>query len=301
MPKDIRIAVAQISPRLGDLEANIGLHREWIARARKEGAKLIVFPELSLTGYDLRDLVPDIAIEPAEAKALEPLLEESREIAVCLGFVEVNADHMFFNSAAYLEGGKVRHVHRKAYLPTYRMFDEKRYFAEGKSFRAFDAEVGRLGILICEDFWHIPPAYLLALDGARLHIIMSASPVKTMRPGEEESSEDGLASQSVWQEMARTTSRLYTVYTLFANLCGSEDKLLYGGRSFLADPSGEIVAAADAVEEELLIVSINERELRRARTRWPLLRDERPEMVLRELERLLREDRSGLPGEGESE
>jgi len=291
----VRAAIAQISPALGDLRRNVELHREWIARARGEKADLVLFPELSLTGYELRDLVPEVALDPRRAPELRGLLDDSRGIAIGLGLVEGTDDPFYFNAAAWLEGGEVRHLHRKCYLPTYGMFDEGRYFAAGRSFRAFDAAAGRLGMLVCEDFWHVPSAYLLALDGARALCVLAASPVKCARPGEYEGAGSGHSPQGIWLDLARTTSRLYTQYTLFANRCGSEDRVQYGGGSFVMGPAGEVLAKADPVEEGLIVAEICERETRRARTRWPLLRDERPELVLRELERLLRDERPAPP------
>src|SRR6185503_20863567 len=117
-----RVALAQIAPRLGELDANLALHLEAIQRARRQGAGLVVFPELSLTGYLLRDDVPEVALR-IEDPRLARLLRASRDIDVVLGLVEESPGHRFYNAAAYLSGGRVLHVHRKVYLPTYGMFD----------------------------------------------------------------------------------------------------------------------------------------------------------------------------------
>jgi predicted amidohydrolase len=149
----IRIAIAQINPKLGDLDANMGLYEENIRQAVKDSADLLLFPELSLTGYYLRDTVPSVALtmNSAEMKALKKL---SRELPFVAGLVEESADHRFFNAAVYFEKGEIRHTHRKVYLPTYGMFDEQRYFAAGDRIRVFDSKFGRLALLICEDLWH---------------------------------------------------------------------------------------------------------------------------------------------------
>jgi predicted amidohydrolase len=137
------IAMAQIATHLGDVDANLALHLELIEQAKSQRAELVVFPELSLTGY---------------------------------GFVEAETRHRFYIAAAYLSNGKVLHIHRKVYLPTYGLFDEGRFFAWGDQVRAFDSRFGRIGMLICEDFWHASPPYLLWLDGAEIMFLISASP-----------------------------------------------------------------------------------------------------------------------------
>ena len=131
----IRVAIAQINPKLGDLRANMALYEEKIRQGSERKAELLLFPELSLTGYYLRDTVPSVAltIQSAEMKHLRQL---SREMPFIAGLVEESADHRFFNSAVYFEDGEIRHIHRKVYLPTYGMFDEQRYFAAGDRVRA---------------------------------------------------------------------------------------------------------------------------------------------------------------------
>ena len=146
----IRVAIAQMNPRLGDLQANLSLYEEKIRQGIKERADLLVFPELSLTGYYLRDMVPNVALSDRSPE-MKKLKQLSREIPFVAGLVEESADHRFFNSAVYFEDGEVRHVHRKVYLPTYGMFDEQRYFARGDRIRAFDSKFGRIAMLICED------------------------------------------------------------------------------------------------------------------------------------------------------
>ena len=124
----IRVAIAQINPKLGDLAANLALYEEKIRQGVKERADFLLFPELSLTGYYLRDTVPSVALT-MKSPEMKTLGQLSRELPFVAGMVEESADHRFFNSAIYFEDGEVRHVHRKVYLPTYGMFDEQRYFA----------------------------------------------------------------------------------------------------------------------------------------------------------------------------
>ncbi|MDH5507744.1 MAG: carbon-nitrogen hydrolase, partial [Anaerolineae bacterium] len=180
----ITLALAQTDTRLGVIPANRDKHIEYAQQAHRQGADLLVFPELSLTGYMLQDLVPSVASRPApDDPTFGPLLKASQDLDIMIGFVEEDPRHRFYISAAYLSGGEVLHVHRKVYLPTYGMFDEGRFFAAGEQVRAFDTRFGRIGMLICEDFWHASPPYLLWLDGADLLLLQSASPGRGLKSG----------------------------------------------------------------------------------------------------------------------
>src|SRR5262249_50868171 len=149
------------------------------------GAELIIFPELSLTGYHLKDHVPSVA-ERLDGPVVGRLAELSRDIGIVAGFVEETSDFRFFNSAVLLDGGRVQQVHRKVYLPTYGMFDEHRYFARGGRVEAVDTRFGRLAILVCEDLWHPSTIYLAALDGALIVVCPSASPARGLSSGTEQ-------------------------------------------------------------------------------------------------------------------
>jgi predicted amidohydrolase len=132
----LRLALAQVAPALGDVARNVDLHVRVARRAARAGARLVVFPELSLTGYRLQDLVPEVAMRISPHGALRPLFALSRRVSLVFGLVEESEGHLYYNSALFLEGGRVRHVHRKVYLPTYGMFEEGRYFAAGDRFAA---------------------------------------------------------------------------------------------------------------------------------------------------------------------
>src|SRR5574341_26560 len=170
-----RIALAQVYPRLGDLDRNFELFRQNIQEAIREKAQLIVFPELGLTGYFLRDMVSAVALRK-NSKLLKEFIQLSKKISICLGFVEETDSVEFFNAAAYIEKGEILHIHRKVYLPTYGMFDEQRYFSHGKSIRSFKTQFGNVGMLICEDLWHPTSVQIMVQDGARLILSISSSP-----------------------------------------------------------------------------------------------------------------------------
>lgn len=278
--EETRVAIAQIEPVLGDVDANLGKHIEWMDRARAGGADLVVFPELSLTGYLLQDIVPEVAQKAGSSPAFRRLREAGRDLGVVVGFVEQSRGYRFFNSATFLEDGKVLHTHRKAYLPTYGMFDEGRYFAVGETFRAFSSRLGTLGILVCEDLWHTTSSFLLSQDGAEILIVPSNSPTKGV------GKEDTLASLTAWLELARVVARFQTVYVLYANRVGFEDGIHFGGGSFAVDPFGRLLARSESWEEEMLWADLSTDALREARTAYPLLRDERLDLLYRELGRL---------------
>jgi predicted amidohydrolase len=290
----VNIALAQIDTHLGDVNANLEKHLELVNRAGSSGVELIVFPELSLTGYCLQDLVPTVAHEASpDDPVFKPLLEASQKIDIVVGFVDSDARHRFFIAAAYLSGGRVVHIHHKAYLPTYGLFDEGRFFAWGDSIRAFDTRFGRVGILICEDFWHVSPPYLLWLDGADIFLLTSASPGR------------GLGRQPVldsarWvEDINRAYASLYTSFVVHANRSGYEDGLNFWGGSTIYDPNGTLVAQCPYHAEALLVSEIDLNQLYRTRARLPLLRDERTSLTLSEMHQILGSDRSSLPNKSE--
>jgi len=287
--KPCRVALAQIAPRLGDLDANLTLHLDAIQRARRQGAGLVVFPELSLTGYLLRDDVPEVAL-PLDDPRLSRLLRASREIDVLVGLVEEAAGHRFHNAAAYLSGGQVLHVHRKVYLPTYGMFDEGRDFAAGDRFRTFAAPFGPAGLLVCEDAWHPSAPWLLAQEGAEVLFVLSSGPTRGARPKQKD-----VSSVAVWHRLLGTTAQFLTTFVVYVNRVGYEDGLNFGGGSIAVDPFGRELAALPALEPGLAVTDLDPEVLRRARTAYPLLRDEKLDLVRRELDRLLVR-RYDLPG-----
>jgi predicted amidohydrolase len=278
------IAMAQIATHLGDVDANLALHLEMIEKARSQAAELIVFPELSLTGYVLQDLTPTVARQPVpEDPTFSPLLKASNDIDIIVGFVEAESRHRFYIAAAYLSGGQVLHVHRKVYLPTYGLFDEGRFFAWGDQVRAFDSPFGRIGILICEDFWHASPPYLLWLDGAEIMFLISAS------PGRGISGDERLESARWVERINQAYASLFTTFVIHTNRVGFEDGLHFWGGATAFDPNGEMLARGPYHEPALTVVKLDLAQLHRTRVRLPLLRDERTALMQRELERILRQ------------
>jgi len=278
--RHFRLAVAQIAPTLGDLEKNLALHEKMARQAIEQSANLLVFPELSLTGYFLKDQVPSVALR-ADSPLLQRFRELSLRVAMVLGFVEEAPGHRFYNAAAYLEGGEIRHIHRKVYLPTYGIFDEARYLAAGDRIRAFDTALGRMAILICEDLWHPAAPAIAAWDGAEILICPSASPGRGLGQAEP------FQNATTWERTLRTCGDLLTSYVVYANRVGYEDGACFWGGSEVVTPGGEPLAKARYLEEDLLLAEMDPGCLRRARVANPLLRDERMELTLRELSRII--------------
>lgn len=278
------LALAQINTKLGDINANLEKHLRLAEQAAHNGAELIIFPELSLTGYVLQDLAAAVALTPSPGNPIFAALREaSRLVDILAGFVEEDFRHRYFISAAYLSGGEIVHIHRKVHLPTYGLFDEKRFFASGDTFRSFPTRWGRAGILICEDFWHASSPYLLWLDGADLMFFTSASPGRGVT--------DEQIGSATWVETVnKTYAGLFTTFVAHANRVGFEDGLNFFGGSTVFDPDGNLVAKGPYDDESLTYATLDLGQLRRTRARLPLLRDERPDLVLRELERILSKD-----------
>jgi len=280
-PVRLTLALAQINTRLGDVESNLEQHLSLAKQAKSSGADLILFPELSLTGYALQDLTPAVAVRPtAQDPVFGHLLQASRKIDLIAGFVEADARSRFYIAAAYLARGEVIHVHRKVYLPTYGLFDEGRFFAWGDAVRAFDTRFGRVGILICEDFWHASPPYLLWLDGADVFFFTSASPGRGL------SAEPRLGSASWVEHINQAYASLFTVFVAHANRAGFEDGLNFWGGSTVFDPDGRRLVQSPYHQEALPLAELDLAQLSRTRARLPLLRDERTALTLRELLRI---------------
>ena len=280
-----RIALAQLAPRLGRLDENLAVHREVLASARADGADLVVFPELGLTGYQLQDLSAEVAIGLDDPR-LAALAAGTDGCSAVVSFVEEAPDHRLYIAAALLEDGAIRHVHRKIYLPTYGLFDERRFFAAGQILRATPSRLGApVGLAVCEDFWHLTVPLMLALDGAQVLVNVSSSPGRDVAAV----NEVGLGTATSWRTLMRTYAMLTTSFVVFCNRVGVDESVTFWGGSEVIGPDGEPVFQAPLHDEGVFVTEIDLADLRRERIVLPVLRDERPEMVRRQLERILRE------------
>lgn len=282
------MALVQLAPRLGMVEENLERHLHELARAREGGADLVIFPELGLTGYLLQDLNAEVAMRLDDTR-VEQLVAATQGLSAIVSFVEESDDHRLFISAVLIEDRAIRHVHRKVFLPNYGLFDERRFFAPGSLLRATPSRIGlTLGICVCEDFWHLATPQLLALDGAQILVNVSSSPGRDVAA----INEGGLGTASSWRTINRTYAQLTTSFVVFVNRVGVDESITFWGGSEVVAPDGSTVFQAPLHEEGLFLVDLDRAALRRERIALPLLRDERPEVVLRQLERIVRE-RSG--------
>ncbi|MEA2411471.1 MAG: hypothetical protein QOC77_2032 [Thermoleophilaceae bacterium] len=241
----LRVALAQINSTVGDIQGNAAKIRNWIGRARDEGAQLVVFPELALTGYPPEDLLLKTHFVDAAGTALSELAGETDEgdIVVLVGFPERRDD--VYNACAVLADGEVQAVYRKMFLPNYGVFDEARYFQAGTEAALIELNGIAFGLTICEDIWEPgPPATIEALAGAQVIVNLSASPYHAGKPHEREL-------------MLLQRARDNTAIVLYCNLVGGQDELVFDGASVAIDASGEVVARAPQFEESLTVCTVD--------------------------------------------
>jgi predicted amidohydrolase len=277
----MKVAMAQISPHLGDTDKNFNIHSNLVDKAKKNGAELVIFPELSLTGYTLQDFVPELALKPNDSPLFERVKQLSKDISLVVGFVEEKERGQFFNSAAFISDGKTLHIHRKMFLPTYGMFEELKFFGQGKNFLTFESPFGKAGLMICYDFLHYGAGYLLFAGGAEIIIVLSAA------PGRGISGEDGWETSHMWELMGESLSRFSTSFVIYVNRVGFEDGKSFAGGSFVYNPGGSLLAKASYGDEEFLVTEIDLDEIRTFRKKWPYKRDEKPEVICEALKRIV--------------
>jgi NAD+ synthase (glutamine-hydrolysing) len=239
----LRVALAQINSVVGDIDGNAAKIREYMDRARDEGAQLVVFPELALTGYPPEDLLLKTHFNDAAGAALEEIAKHADGIAALVGYPE-RADDVY-NAAAVLADGKVVASYRKMFLPNYGVFDEHRYFQSGTEPQLVEVNGIAIGLTICEDIWEPgPPATTEALSGAQVIANLSASPYHAGKPSDREQ----LLVQRARDNLAAV---------VFCNLVGGQDELVFDGASVAIDQTGRVIARAPQFEEALVTCTID--------------------------------------------
>ena len=276
-PRDpkVRVTLAQIDSALGDVAENVRRVRQALTAAAEEAADLVVFPELTLTGYSLGQVQDDVSRAVSDEEIVG-LAKETSSTSCVVGFAEAGRVHTY-NSAAYLEAGEVRHVHRKLYLPTYDIWEERKHFTPGDAMRAFDTRIGPVAVLICSDAWQPAIAVLAVQDGARVLIVPANSTGRRSN------------IESEWRDINRFYARMLECYVVFVNRVGEEDPLSFWGGSHVYDPWGELVAEAPLDEAALVTVELDLANVRRRRRQMPLVKEARLALLNRELERLVAE------------
>src|SRR5215204_1238718 len=249
----LRVALAQINPTVGDIRGNAAKISDHMARARDEGAALVVFPELSLTGYPPEDLLLKTSFLDAARTALRELATEAKDIVAVVGYPEKAED--VYNTAAVLADGDIVAGYRKMYLPNYGVFDEQRYFQSGAEGAIVEVNGVPIGISVCEDIWEPgPPAMSEALAGAQVLLNLSASPYRA-----------GYGARRERMLTQRAVDYLSAV--VFVNTVGGQDELVFDGHSLAIDQDGRILARAPQFEESLTLCTIDPREVTSARLR----------------------------------
>jgi predicted amidohydrolase len=273
----MRITIAQVDCRLGDIDGNARRVEQVLADTA--GSDLVVFPELGITGYSVGEVERDLSMEADDERLLR-LSRQAGATGLLLGFVETAAEGVrLYNSAAYYEDGRVVHVHRKLYLPTYSIFEERKVFSPGQTMRAFTARPGRMAILTCNDAWQPQLAFVAAQDGARILLVPACS-AQSLFP-------ERYDSRGYWRGITRFYGRMYQTFVVFVNRVGIEGKLRFWGGSHVVDPWGEVIAEAPLHTEDVLTVDIDLGAVRQRRALVPLLKEARLGLLEREISRLI--------------
>lgn len=274
--QQIHVAVVQINPLKGVGALDFNLAK--VGMALEQAATLdripdvLVFPETALTGYFIEGGVAELALT---SQSLVSLMAQeyrthwptTRPLEMVIGFYEA-LEGSFYNSAAYLswdgDEATLLHVHRKRFRPTYGVFDETRFVAAGKSFRAFDTWWGRAGMIICEDAWHSLSATVMALQGVEVLFIPAASPARHPVAAEP-------ANVAAWRRLVTAIAAEHGIFVVNASLVGSEAGKLFGGNSILAAPTGDVLVEGPLFEESMVVATLQPSLFAEARARAPLL------------------------------
>ncbi len=269
----LNVAVVQISPDVGEIEANLEKVRQFHRRALEEGADLAIFPELTMSGYTLGDQIPKYALTRNNL-VFQELLELSRDLPLIIGYVERSPRGHIFNAGALMDGGEVVHVHRKVYLPNYSLWEEQKRFARGRRLDVFPYKGFRFGLFLCNDFWYPSMHCLAALDDAEIFVVLanSALDIEGMNP-------------RAWDMLIRTPALIYGGYVVFVNRVGNEHGWSFWGGSTVVAPFGLSAAMAET-GEEILHATINREEIEKARDSLPIVRDMDIDFTLRELQHI---------------
>jgi predicted amidohydrolase len=266
MQDKFRIALAQISCEQGNKEKNLETIRENVAKAKREGAQLVIFPELSLTGYVVRDQIYELAerIHGPSTRFVEELAKESK-LHIIFGMPEASekAQATLYNSAILVGPKGVIGKYHKMYLPTHSVFEEKRYFRPGYQVAVFDTKLGKIGLVICYDIYFPEVTRLTRLKGAQLIVCISASP--------------GIR-RSFFETLTTARAIENTAFLAYVNMAGIEDGLQFWGGSRMIGPGGRIIAQAKYDEEDFVVAEVDYADAKSVEAFVPTLRDLRPEL-----------------------
>lgn len=257
----MKLALAQTNMTVGALEQNARKILDFTAKAKEQGAEVVLFPEMAITGYPPKDLLEKAGFVDRNVQTLHQIAGQVQGITMIVGFVDPNPERQgkpFFNAAAVVRNRKILHIYHKSLLPTYDVFDEGRYFEPAKEQEPLLLDDHKVGLTICEDVWndkdytprslyHLDPVQTAVRKGAELIINISSSPY-TLDKWDER------------HELLRGEALKYGKYVAYANLVGGNDELIFDGRSVVFDPNGEVIARARDFEEDLLVIDLDSGE-----------------------------------------
>lgn len=274
----LHLGMAQVDCVLYDVLANLATATELI-KAHREELDLLVFPELSLTGYSVGESFPKVAMR-TDNPDLARMMRAAKGITVGVGFIEETPSFEFFNSFIYFRDGEIVHRHRKIFLPNYGIFEEKKYFAAGQRFDCYDLGRFRIGQFICGDAWNPALVHVAASDAANILVFSASSPDISLGGGHR------LSNRKNWLRLARFYATMYGTYVVFVNRTGSERGLEFYGESALINPFGQMVTHARGRAEGVFAGTINLQQVRRARTLLHTVRDDNLDFIQRSLSRV---------------
>ncbi|MGI8730920.1 MAG: nitrilase-related carbon-nitrogen hydrolase [Solirubrobacteraceae bacterium] len=277
----MRITLAQFSCRLGEVEHNLESAAEIMAQGGRESSDLVVFPELFLTGYDLGQVDGDVSLF-ADDPRLTQLSHVAHETDALIGFYEDGHGVHNYNAAAYYDAETRVHTHRKLYLPTYDIFEERKHFSPGQTMRAFDTRQGRVATLICNDAWQPHMVFLAVQDGARVLFVPTNSSQSRFP--------EKYDSRTYWHDITLFYARMYQCYVVFVNRVGDEgENLRFWGGSHIVDPWGTTICQLPMDEEAVVTTEIDLAMVRKRRREVPLVREARLGLLAKEADRLAEE------------
>jgi len=266
MKEKIKIALAQISCKREDKAENLTKIEKTVIKAKKQAADLVIFPELSLTGYVVRDQIYELAetIQGPSTKVIENIAKKTKAHIV-FGMPELSekTQATIYNAAVLVGPEGLIGKYRKMYLPTHSVFEEKRYFRPGYQAAAFDTELGKIGLIICYDIFFPEVSRLTRLKGAQLIVCISASPA---------------VRRAFFEPLTVARAIENTAFLAFVNLVGIEDGLQFWGGSRIVGPNGKVLVQAKYDDEDLVMCDVDYADIRSLETFVPTLKDLRPEL-----------------------
>ncbi len=272
-----KIAICQFSPELNNINSNLKEVNKKLHKAKKMGADLAVFPELALTGFYIYNKSRDLAQQVNESGAIDKIRKKSRELSIdtVIGYPRIDKAGNVFNSAMYIQKGKVLGIHDKIYLANYHPFHETDYLFPGDTITVLESDLGRIAILISEDAWHLSTSLVASQLGAQLIIICAATAV--------EDRQKLYKVQYSWETVNTAIGFSQTIYVVYNNRSGSEENLAFWGGSHVIDYTGTLIKKAKIFSSDIMIADIDFTAMEKLRREFPRVENEKNSITLSHL------------------